>query len=142
MTDGVYKKLVGPKRKGRHEFPLDLGPLVVPSSNWVVVLSEQIVYLKLGVSFKRKHDPKVFLDAHFKKNHVKSGYVHEEVPDDFIYQGVNTFSEVLARVKSKDEHSQIFQYQQDLKTKVLGHIEMDLEIFEKVRKDREEKEAQ
>ena len=31
VTDGVYKKINGPKRKGWPKFPLDLGPLVVPS---------------------------------------------------------------------------------------------------------------
>ena len=57
--------------------------------------------MKLGFAGKIKHDPKGFLDAHFKKNHVKGGYVHEEVPDDSIYQGVDTFFEVLARAKRK-----------------------------------------
>ena len=77
----MYKKLVGSKIKRWPKFPLDLGPLVIPNSTWAAVLSEQIVSLKLGFNFKRKHDPKArFLDAHFKQNHVKNSYVHEEVP--------------------------------------------------------------
>ena len=85
VTDDVYKKLVGPKRKGWPKFPLDLRPLVIPTSTWAAVFGDHVVSLKLGFAFKRKHDPKGFLDAHFKQNHVKNGYAHEEVPDDSIY---------------------------------------------------------
>ena len=66
-------------------------------------MGEQIQSLKLGFATKRKHDPKGYLDAHFKQYHIKINYVHEKIPDDSIYQGVSTFSEVLARSKSKDE---------------------------------------
>ena len=85
VTDGVYKKHVGPKRKGWPKFPLDLGPLVVPTSTWAVVLGDQIVSLKLGFSLKIKHAPKGFLDAHFKQNHINDGYSHEEDLDHSIY---------------------------------------------------------
>ena len=137
VTDSVYKKLVGPKRKGWPKFPLNLGSFLIPNSIWAVVLGDQIASLKLGFSIKIKHDPKGFLDAHFKKNHVKSGYVHEEVPDEFIYQGVNTFSEVLSRAKNNDEQSHILQHQHELRTRVLGYRAMELDLLEKVRKDRE-----
>ena len=98
--------------------------------------------MKLGFNFKRKHDPKGFLDPYFKQNHVNNGYVHEEVPDESIYQGVNTFSKFLARAQRKEEQSQILQHQQELKTMVLVYRTMELDILEKVRKDKEEKEAQ
>ena len=133
----MYKKPVGPKRKGWPKFPLDIGPLAIPNSTWATVLGDQITYLKLGFAIKRKHNPKGFIDAHFKKNHVNSGYVHEGVPNDFIYQGVNTFSEVLARAKNNDEQSHILQHQHELRTRVLGYRAMELDLFEKVRKDRE-----
>ena len=103
VTDGVYKKLVIPKRKYWPKFPLNLGSLLIPNSIWVVVLGDQIASFKLGFAAKRKHDPKGFLDAHFKQNHIKGGYVHEEVPDNSIYQGMNTFFEVLFGAKRKDE---------------------------------------
>ena len=69
------------------------------------MLSDHIASLKLGFSRKRKHDPKGFVDAHFKRNHVKSGYIHEEIPYDSIYQGVDTFFEVLARSKRRKTKS-------------------------------------
>ena len=81
----MYKKCVGPKRQGWPKFPLDIGPLVIPTSNWVVVLGDQIVSLKLGFACKRNQHPNGFLDAHFKQNHVKNGYAHEEVLGDSIY---------------------------------------------------------
>ena len=74
--------------------------------------------LKLGFSSKRQHDPKGIVDLHLKKNHFKTGYGHEEVPNDFIYQGVDTFSEVLARAKSKEEQSQILLYQKEVRYRV------------------------
>ena len=67
------------------------------------MLGDQVASLKLGFASKKKHDPKGFLSAHFKQHHVKIDYVHEEVPDDSIYHGVNFFFEILARAKSKDE---------------------------------------
>ena len=142
ITEGVYKKLIGPKRKGWPKFPLNLGSLIIPSSNWVALLSDHIVSLKLGFSSKRKNDPKGFLDAHFKKNHVKGGYTHEKVPDDSIYQGVYTFFEVLARAKSKEEQSHILQYKRELKIRIQSYRAMEMDLLEKVRKGREEQEAQ
>ena len=65
-------------------------------------MGEHIESLKLGFATKRKHDPKGCLDAHFKQYHIKINYVHEEIPNDSIYQGVSTFSKVLGRAKSKD----------------------------------------
>ena len=59
-----------------------------------------------------------------------------------MYQGVNTFSEVLSRDKRKDEHIQILQHQEELKDKFFGYRAMELDILEKVRKYREEKESQ
>ena len=77
VTNGVYKKIVGPKTKSWPKFPLDIGQLVIPTSTWAAVLGDQIVSWKLGFGPKRKYDPKGFLDTHFKQNHVKSGYAHE-----------------------------------------------------------------
>ena len=74
--------------------------------------------LQLGFSTKRKHDPKGCLDAHFKQYHIKINYVLEEIPNDSIYQGVSTFSEVLARDKSKDEEAHILQHQKELKERI------------------------
>ena len=58
--------------------------------------------LKLGFARKIQHDPKWIVDLHVRQNNFKTGYVHEETPDHFIYQGVDTFSEVLERDKSKE----------------------------------------
>ena len=52
---------------------------------------------------------------------------------------MNTFSEVLASAKNKDEQRHILQHQQELKTRVLGYRAMELDLLEKVRKVREEK---
>ena len=70
------------------------------------------------------------------------GYTHEEVPDDSIYQGVDTFFEVLSRAKSKEEQSQILCYQKEIRDRVRAYRAMELDILEKMRKDKEEKEAQ
>ena len=103
VTDSVYKKLVPPKRKGWPKFPLNLGSLDVPTSTSATVLGDHIDSLNLVFSLKRRHDPKGVLDSHYKQNHIKGGYVHEEIPDDSIYEGVNTFSEVLEKAKNKEE---------------------------------------
>ena len=98
--------------------------------------------LKLGFARKRKHDPKGIVDLHLKHNHFKIGYVHEETPDDFIYEGVDTFSEVLARAKSKEEKINILQYYKEIRDMVNHYRSMDLDILERMTKDREEREAQ
>ena len=94
VTEGVYKKCVAPKRKVWPRFPITLGSFNVPSSTWESELSDHIMSLKLGFACKRQHDPKGIVDLHLRQNHFKTGYVHEETPDDFIYQEVDTFSEV------------------------------------------------
>ena len=40
VTDGVYKKLVGPKKMGWPKFRLNLGSLIIPNSTWTAVLGE------------------------------------------------------------------------------------------------------
>ena len=59
--------------------------------------------LKIGFASKRQHDPKGIVDLHLRQIHFKIGYVHEETLDNLIYQGVDTFSKVLARANSKEE---------------------------------------
>ena len=135
VTDSVYKKLVPPKRKGWPKFPLNLGSLVIPTSTWAIVLGDQITYLKLGFALKRRHDPKGYLNAHYRKNHIRGGYVHKEILNDSIYQGVNTFSKVLANAESKEEQSEILQQQQELKARILSYKAMELDLLEKVKKD-------
>ena len=98
--------------------------------------------LKLGFYSKRQHDPKGIVDFHLKQNHFKAGYTHEEVSDDFIYQGVDTFSEVLAKAKSKENKSQTLLYQKEIRDMVRHYRDMELDIQEKMVKDREAKEAQ
>ena len=141
MTKGVYKKLSGPKRRVWPKFPQTLGSLTIPTSTYAAELSDHIVSLKLGFVRKRQHDPKGFLDAHLRQNHFKAGYTHEEKPDDSIYLGVDTFSEVLYKAKSKEEQSQILLYHKEIRHRIQNYRTMELDIQEKLRKDREEKEA-
>ena len=84
--------------------------------------------LKLGFSSNRQHDPKGIVDFHLKQNYFKAGYTHEETPDDFIYQGVDPFSEVLARAKGKEEQGQILLYQKEIRDRVRHYRAMELDI--------------
>ena len=97
--------------------------------------------LKLGFDSKREHDPQGIVDFHLKQNHFKEGYTHEETPDDFIYEGVDTFSEVLARDKIKEEQSHILKYQKEIRDRVWHYRSIELDIQEKVIRDREGREA-
>ena len=102
IIEGIYKKCVAPKRKVWPRFPITLGSLSVPSSTWASELSDHIMSLKLVFSCKRQHDPKGIVDLHLKQNHFNAGYAHEETLDYFIYQGVDTFSEVLERANKNE----------------------------------------
>ena len=84
VTEGIYKKCAAPKRKVWPKFPQTLGSLSIPAYTSASELSNHIVWLKLGFSSKRQHDPKGIIDFHLKRNHFKEGYTHEEVPDDFF----------------------------------------------------------
>ena len=68
--------------------------------------------------------------------------MHEELPDDSIYQGINIFSKVLAKSKRKDEQSHILQHQKELKDRIHSYRAMQMYLLEKIKKDREEKESQ
>ena len=61
--------------------------------------------------------------------------------DYFIYQGVDTFSEVLARDKRKEEKIHMLQYQKEIRDRVKHYKLMELDILERMEKDREEREA-
>ena len=119
MIDGVFPKLTGPKRKGWPKFPLHLGSLVIQNSTHASSLGKRITTLNIGEAPKRMHDPKSFLVNHFTQEHMKSSYVHQTTPDDSIYHGVDSFFEVLNMNSSEDEKRFIFQYQQEVKAKVL-----------------------
>ena len=125
VTEGIYKKCVAPKGNIWPRFPITLGSLSVPTSTWALELSDHIMSLKLGFSSKRQHDPKGIVDLHLRQNHFKIGYVHEETLDDFIYQGVDTFYEVLARAKRKEEQSHILQYQKEIRDRVKHYRSME-----------------
>ena len=56
------------------------------------------------------HDPNSFLSNHFTQENMKTAYTPQKDPNDYIYQGVNDFSEVVRRINSLDEKSFIFQY--------------------------------
>ena len=141
MTEGIYKKCAAPKRKGWPKFHQTLRSLSIPTSTWASELSDHIVLLKLGFASKRQHDPKGIVDFHLKQNHFKPRYNHE-VLDEFIYQGVDIFFEVLVRTKSKEQQNQILLYQKEFRDRVQHYREMELDIQEKMIRDREEKEAQ
>ena len=71
-----------------------------------------------------------------------SSNLSEEILDNSIYQGVSTFFEVLGRAKSKDEEAHILQHQKELKDNIQCYRALQVGLLEKVRKDREEKEAE
>ena len=52
------------------------------------------------------------------------------------------FSKVLARAKRKEEQSQILCYQKEISDRVRAYRGIELDILEKMRKDKEEKESQ
>ena len=104
-------------------------------------MSDHIISLKLRFARKRQHDPKWINDLHLRQNHFKTGYVHEETLDDFIYQGVDTFSEVLDRDKRKEEQIHILQYQKEIRDRVKHYMSIELDILERMTKEREEREA-
>ena len=62
---------------------------------------------------------------------MKTSYSHQNDPDDSIYQGDKYFLEVMARITSLDEKGFFFQYQQELKTKVLHYKKLQLTVEEK-----------
>ena len=68
--------------------------------------------------------------------------MHEEIPDDSIYQGVSIFSKVLARSKSKDQEAHILQHQKELKERIHCYRALQIDVLEKLRKEREQKEAE
>ena len=85
------------------------------------------------------HDPKSFLANHFTQEHMKTAYTHQKDPDDSIYQGSNDFLEVIRRINFPSEKKFIFQYQQELKTKVLHYKKLELTIKENEQKQLVEK---
>ena len=128
---GVIPKLSGAKRKGLPKFPLILGTPVIQNSTHAGILGKKIITLKLGEAPRRMHDTKSFLASHFTQEHMKTSYAHQMDHDDSIYQGANAFSKVVRRISSHYEKNFIFQYQDDVKNKVIHYRKLLLELEEK-----------
>ena len=142
VIDGVFPKLIGDKGKGWTNFPFNLGSLVIQNSTHVILLGKKITTLNLGKTSRRMHDPKSFLANHFTQEHTRSSYVHQTNPNDSFYQGVIIFSEVLNKTYSQDEKIFIYQYQQDLNSKLLKYRKLELSLQEKAHKNLVQKETQ
>ena len=52
---------------------------------------------------------------------------------------VDTFSEVPARAKRKEEKIHILQYQKEIRDRVKNYRSMELDILERMTKDKEER---
>ena len=90
---------------------------------------------------KRRHDPNSLVDNHFVKEHMEVSYVHREHMDDSFYRGEINFSSVVSRIPTPEEKTFVFQYQKDLKTKVLHFRQLQLTVEENVEKQVVEKEV-
>ena len=68
-------------------------------------------------------------------------YVNQEHFDDSIYRGAIDFSEVVSRIPTPEEQTFIFQYQKDLKTRMLHFRQHQLNMEENVHNKNAEREV-
>ena len=99
------------------------------------------IHIEYSLKLQYFNNPKGVLVAHIKENYMKGGFIHEDIPNESIYNGVDTIPEVFSRAKSKEEHSLILHYQKELRDRIQSYRELELDLLEKVRKNNEEKEV-
>ena len=65
------------------------------------------------------HDPVAYLTNLFAHEHVKFQYVHENDPDDSMFQGVTNFQEAMGKITDPYTKSHLYKYQKDIKERTL-----------------------
>ena len=91
IIDGVSPKFSKHKKKSWPKFLVNIGNLTVHRLAHASSVGKEISVMNLGEAFKIIHDPIGYLDDLFAHEHLKLKYVHENEPDDSMFQGAITF---------------------------------------------------
>ena len=74
------------------------------------------------------HDPVAYLAGLFAHEHVKFQYIHENDLDDSMFRGAANFQEVMDKITDPETKSHMYQYQNDLKTRIVRERGYQLKI--------------
>ena len=77
----------------------------------------------------------------FAHEHLKFQYVHENEPDDSMFQGATNFQEEMGKITNPDTKSHLYQYQKDLKIRTLRERGDKLKIKQDLQKEKTEEEV-
>ena len=94
--------------------------------------------MNLGEAYKRMHDPVAYLVDLFSHEHVKFQYVHENDPDDSMFRGDTNFQEAIDKITNPETKSHLYQYQKDLKTRIVRERGDNLKIKQDLEKEKTE----
>ena len=87
------------------------------------------------------HDPMGYLADLFAHEHLKFQYIHENEPDDSMFQGAINFKQAMDKITNLERKLILYKYQKEVKTKIVGERGDKLKIKEDIEKEKTKQEA-
>ena len=94
---------------------VSLDSLMVQKPTHASLLGKEISIMYLGEASKRMHEPMFYLVNPFAHEHVIFHYVHENYPDDSMFQEATNFKEVMNKITDLNTKSYMYKYDKDIK---------------------------
>ena len=81
------------------------------------------------------HDPMDYLNNLFAHENVRFHYVHENDPNDSIFQVATDFQEPMNKINNPNTKSHLYKYQKDLKVRILRERQDKFELKKNIQKE-------
>ena len=91
VIDWVFPKLTKHKKRSWPKFTISLDALVLQNPTHASLLGKEIYVMNLGEASKRMHEPMAYLLNLLAHEHVRFHYVHENDPNESIFQAATDF---------------------------------------------------
>lgn len=140
MVEGVTALLSFHSKKTWPKFPIKVGIFTLLNGRHALKEAAAIKELCLCTGTLRRHDPKGFIEEHIKIVGLSPSYQHDSTPNDFIYQGVTSYEEVLSKITDSQEQANMHAVQEVQRKLAIAEREKMLaeeEEQERLKKQRE-----
>ena len=97
---GIALVLASMSKKVWPTFPIRLGPYIITNVPHVHVEAQGLEELCLLHGSQRRHDPTSMVKAHCLGMRLSRLYQHDDLPDDSISRGAQSYDEVLGRIEN------------------------------------------
>lgn len=141
VVEGVTALLSSHSKKTWPKFPIKVGIFTLLNGPHALKEATAIKELCLCTGTLRRHDPKGFIEEHIKIVGLSPSYRHDSTPNDFIYQGVTSYEEVLSKITDSQEQANMHAVQEVQRKLAIAEREKMLVEEEEQERLKKQKEA-